>query len=228
MTKAFAEAGAARIVLVARSQGPLLQAKKDVEALCPQTKIEPHACSIADFKLVNSMMDGVGFVDILVLNAGVSNKAVPILELDPAELENVFGVNVFGPLNLIRASMKQTGRDERSRRTIIYTSAYGVNFVNPGVGGYNASKAVSRFFDFFWSSIAIQVWRPTKQAMTYLMRCIADENPDSSVRTVSFHPCVAYTSMARDSLGLGPDDMKFDTGEYVVFERKRPNLKSML
>ena len=48
--------------------------------------------------------------------------------------------------------------------------------------------------------------------MTYIMRCNAEEDPESNVRTFSFHPCVAYTPMARDSLGLGPNDMKFDTG----------------
>lgn len=145
-TKAFAQAGATRIILVARSEGPMLQAKKEVEAAFPDTKVEVHAVSITDFDRINKLIDDAESIDVLVLNAGILHKPSPVLQVDAKDLETAFQVNVFGPLNMIKAFMKQATKDRNARKTIIYTSAWGVNFVGLGVGGYSASKSVGNFF----------------------------------------------------------------------------------
>lgn len=167
-------------------------AKTDVERTFPGTTVDTHAISISDYESIDKLMKELVTIDVLVLNAGVLHKPLPVLQLAPADIEHAFQTNVFGPLNMIRAFYKQPARGAGSRRTIIYTSAWGINFVMHGVGGYAASKA----------------------AMTYFMRAIHEENPDSAVRTFAFHPAVAYTPMARDSLGLPPDAMNFDSGGY--------------
>ena len=141
-----------------------------------------------DFDQINELVERIGTIDVLVLNAGILHKPLPIVELDALDVENAFGMNVFGPLNMIKAFMKLSPRSTTTRRTIIYTSAYGIKHVMQGVSGYSESKA----------------------AMTYIMRCIDEETPNSAVRTFALHPAVAYTPMARDILGLQADSMPFD------------------
>ena len=169
----------------------MTEAKESIEAAFPRTKVVTHAVSIEDSQQINALMEGLGTIDILVLNAGVLHKPKPILELEPADIANAFAVNVFGPLNMIRTFMKLSPKNANRPGTIIYTSAWGINIVHHGVSGYNASKA----------------------AMTYLMRCIGEEYAETGIRSFAFHPCVAYTPMARDSLGLAPDAMQWDSGE---------------
>jgi NAD(P)-dependent dehydrogenase (short-subunit alcohol dehydrogenase family) len=177
---------------VARRQALLTEAKEAIELGYPGVKVVLHAVSVTDFNAVNEIMELTETIDILVLNSGVLHKPQPVLDLDPGDLANTFEVNVFGPLNMIRTFMKLPRRNSNTARTILYTSAYGVNFVHHGVSAYNASKT----------------------AMTYLMRCIDEEYADTGIRSFAFHPCVAYTPMARDALALPPDAMAWDSREY--------------
>jgi NAD(P)-dependent dehydrogenase (short-subunit alcohol dehydrogenase family) len=177
---------------VARRQALLTEAKEVIEVAYPGVKVVTHAVSVTDFNAVNKIMELTGTIDILVLNAGVLPKPQPALDLEPDDLAKAFEVNVFGPLNMIQAFTKLPRRDSHTARTILYTSAYGVNFVHYGVSAYNTSKT----------------------AMTYLMRCIDEEYADTGVRSFAFHPCVAYTSMARYALALPPDAMEWDSREY--------------
>lgn len=172
---------------------PMIQARNEITGAFPDTQVDVYAISVTDFDRINNLIAEVGFIDVLLLNAGVLHKPLPILDIDNEDIKNTFEVNVFGPLNLIKAFVKLPSRRPDARKTIIYTSAYGINFVMHGLGGYSASKA----------------------AMTYIMRCIAEENPKSNIRSFAFHPAVAYTAMARNSLGLGPDSIPFDDGKFA-------------
>ena len=123
-SKAFAAAGAATIVLVARHRGPMTEAKKSIEAAFPSTTVVTHAVSVEDTQQINALMEGLGTIDIMVLNAGFLHKPKPILEIDSSDLAKAFAVNMLGPLNMIKAFMKLPPRDVDSPRTIIYTSAW--------------------------------------------------------------------------------------------------------
>lgn len=191
-TKAFAEAGAGTIVLVARSQEPMTKAKESIEAGFPSTKVVTYAVSVTEFERIDKIMKEIGTVDVLVLNAALLHRPLPILDLNVDDVASALQINVLGPFNMIKSFMKLPKRSPDSRRTIIYTSAWGINFVMHGVGAYSASKA----------------------AMSYIMRCIDEENANPDVRTFAFHPAVAYTSMAQDVLGLQTDSMPFDSGEF--------------
>lgn len=200
-SNAFAQAGASIIAILARSQEPMMKAKEEIEAQYPETKVLPLVASVTDAERISEVMKELGTVDILVLNAGTMHKPGLTLAIDNEDLRSVFETNVLGPLNVIRAFMSPASRDPGSSRTIIHTSTAGVGFVMPGVAAYNASKS----------------------AMTYLMRALDTELRDQGVRVFSFHPAIAFTDMARDIMGIGPDSFVYDTctSSFLFFRERR-------
>lgn len=199
-SKAFSEAGASVVAILARSKEPMMKAKETIEAEFPQTKVVPLVSSVTDADRVSEVVQELGTIDILVLNAGIMHKPGPTLSIDSKDVLSVFETNVLGPLNVLKAFMALPPREEGSQRTIIHTSTAGVGFVMPGVTAYNASKS----------------------AMTYLMRALDAELRDQGVRIFSFHPAIAFTDMARDTMGVGPDSFAYDT-RTLTFKTKHCN-----
>lgn len=78
-----------------------------------------------------------GRIDVLVNNAGYTHLAT-IEELSDADARAVFGVNVFGPLNCIRAVLP--GMRERGCGHIFDVSSLGAYNVGPLSGVYCATK----------------------------------------------------------------------------------------
>jgi NAD(P)-dependent dehydrogenase (short-subunit alcohol dehydrogenase family) len=192
-SKAFAQAGASTIAILARSKEPMMNAKEEIEATFPETTVLPYVASVADADQISAAVREIGTIDILVLNAGIMHKPGPTLSIDPKETLAVFETNVLGPLNVVKAFMALPPREPSFPRTIIHTSTAGVGFVMPGVTAYNASKL----------------------AMTYLMRALDTELREQGVRVFSFHPAIAFTDMARDVMGVGPDSFAYDTRELM-------------
>jgi NAD(P)-dependent dehydrogenase (short-subunit alcohol dehydrogenase family) len=188
-SKAFAQAGASIIAILARSKGPMMKAKEEIEADYPATKVIPLVASMTDAERISQVTKEIGTIDNLVLNAGIMHTPGSTLSVDSKEVLSVFETNVFGPLNVIRAFMALPPRTEGASRTIVHTSTAGVGFIMPGVAAYNASKS----------------------AMTYLMRALDSELREQGVRIFSFHPAIAFTDMARDTMGIGPDSFVYDT-----------------
>ncbi|KAK5172685.1 uncharacterized protein LTR77_002805 [Saxophila tyrrhenica] len=187
--KAFAQAGAGTIAIIARSEGPMAKAKEAIENQFSATKVLTYSASITDHPRVNEIINEIGTIDILVSNAGVMHKHAAALDIDPEEALEAFKVNVLGPLNLIRAFVKLPPRSEGAERTVIYTSTAGIAFVaHPGPAVYNASKS----------------------AMTYLMRCIDSEYKAAGIRAFAFHPAIAFTDMAI-AAGYKEDQLSYDS-----------------
>ncbi|KAK3684555.1 hypothetical protein LTR37_020158 [Vermiconidia calcicola] len=185
---AFAQAGARKIVILARSKDPMMKAEENIEADYPETEVLTYAVSVTDSERVTEIVKGIGTLDILVLNAAVMNAPGPVLDIDPEDTLENFKVNVFGPLSLVKAFVNLPPRSADAPRTVIYTSSAGIQFVLPGTGAYNASKS----------------------AMTYLIRCIHEEHGKAGIRSFAFHPAFAYTDGAK-SLGLQPDQFDYDS-----------------
>ncbi|WP_345221215.1 oxidoreductase [Hymenobacter koreensis] len=78
-----------------------------------------------------------GHLDVVVNNAGYGSLG-SIEEIDAAEVQRQFDVNVFGPLHVLRAVLPHL-RERRSGHIINITSIGGLKTF-PGVGVYNASK----------------------------------------------------------------------------------------
>lgn len=88
-------------------------------------------------KAVADAIAALGHLDVVVNNAGYGSMG-PIEEIDDAEVQRQFDINVFGPLRVIRAVLPHL-RARRSGHILNITSIGGLRAF-PGVGIYNGSK----------------------------------------------------------------------------------------
>lgn len=195
-SKAFAQAGVAKLVLLARSQGPMSEAKKDVEAASSSTKVETSAASITHTSRINEIVKPIGRIDFLVLNAATMPKPGAVLDIDPNELDSTYAVTVYGPLNLIKAFHALPDDDKANPRTILYASTAGVTSSMAGTGVDNSSKL----------------------AIAFLMHALNDELGGMGLRAYAFHPAVAFTPLIRDVLGL-KDSVPYDNNSLNLFNK---------
>ncbi|MEM6929971.1 MAG: SDR family oxidoreductase, partial [Myxococcota bacterium] len=88
-----------------------------------------------------------GGLDILVSNAAVNVGGV-LTELQDDDYEKVFGINVRGSLEVIRASAHHLGS---GGRIVVISATIANHFFAPGLGLYGASKAALNAFVQGWS-----------------------------------------------------------------------------
>ena len=80
MGRAFAEAGAAHVALLGRTESTLSKTKDAIEADFPSTKVSAHVADVADEAAVRKAAQAVGGWEVLILNAGFAPKRGPIAE----------------------------------------------------------------------------------------------------------------------------------------------------
>ena len=78
-----------------------------------------------------------GGIDVLVNNAGHGYRSA-VEEADPAEVQELFETNFFGPVDLTRQVLP--GMRQRRSGTIINVSSIAGRFSAPGSGYYSATK----------------------------------------------------------------------------------------
>jgi len=100
-------------------------------------------------KAVNQITSKFGGIDIIVNNAGIVGKTVPLWELSQQNLEQVMAVNMTGPFLLCKAVLGRPAKDGE-QATGMFLRKYGriVNVAsiagkegNPTLIPYSASKA---------------------------------------------------------------------------------------
>ena len=90
--RAFAQAGAAHVALLGRTQGTLTKAKDAIGVDFPSTKVTTHAADVADEVAVRKAAEEVGPWDVLILNAGLASRLAPIADIGLDEWWKVFEV----------------------------------------------------------------------------------------------------------------------------------------
>lgn len=88
--------------------------------------------------LVDSALREFGRLDIVVNNSGVYAFA-PIEQFDPLEYHRMFGINVFGLLNVTKAAVPHLGEGA----SVINISSNITRMKLPGASLYTASKAAA-------------------------------------------------------------------------------------
>lgn len=172
MSKAFAEAGVARIVIVSRSPGPQEKAKADLEAAYPSTQVLIYQACITDSARVTEILQDLGAVDILVLCAALHQRRARATEISTQEIQDLFNNNVVAAFNLVQAYLATTPQPAAGSKTIINVSSAAGQMRSPLRVGYGSSKA----------------------AVTQVMQHFAFEQADDDhVRIFSLHPGAFYT-----------------------------------
>jgi NAD(P)-dependent dehydrogenase (short-subunit alcohol dehydrogenase family) len=129
-----------RLVLVGRRPDPLsatarLCAAAGAEAITVAADVgRPTAATL----VVDRAMAEFGRLDALVNDAGTATMG-PLEEMNVADIEHMFAVNVLGPLLLIRSAIVHLRRSDRAA-IVNVTSGAGVNS-SPRAVAYGASKA---------------------------------------------------------------------------------------
>jgi NADP-dependent 3-hydroxy acid dehydrogenase YdfG len=85
-------------------------------------------------------------MDVLVNNAGVLSTRSSFQEMDPAEIDNMFDINLKAPLHLTRKALP--GMIERGFGHLFFIGSSAGRAAHPGAAVYGASKAgISLFCD---------------------------------------------------------------------------------
>lgn len=102
-----------------------------------------HAASIddpdADRAMVEEVVAAHGPIDILVLNAGIASRGLPVADTDPAEVTRVMGVHAFGAHHLSRLVLP--AMRTRPRGDIVMISSVAAQKLAPNGAPYNMAKA---------------------------------------------------------------------------------------
>ncbi|KAL8956246.1 MAG: hypothetical protein Q9193_006178 [Seirophora villosa] len=198
--KAYAEAGAAHIAILGRTQKTLDETKSIINAQKPNTKVTTHVADVADEEAVGkAAMELTGW-DILVLNSGILGHRSPITKTKLADWWRVYETNVKGAVVCIQAFLPMRNPNSSASTSIIGINAAMVQ-VPAGVGPASGGSA----------------YASSKIAQVKILEFLAAENPEVFVASV--HPGVVETPMTRGLLeqygdarqeweGLPRDDVK--------------------
>ena len=136
----FAKEGA-NVIAVARR-------KERLEALAESLKDEagrviPFSGDVSNEESISAAIDAAvsefGRLDILVNNAGIMDDMSPIGDVKNEKIEQVFSVNVFGPMYAMRKAVQVFLKQGNGGNIINVASLGGMRTVAGAV--YNASKA---------------------------------------------------------------------------------------
>ncbi|MEQ9301278.1 MAG: glucose 1-dehydrogenase [Cyclobacteriaceae bacterium] len=176
--KLFLQEGA-KVVLTGRRQEALDEVAQTLTGEFATFKAE--ASSIEDSNaLVAFTQQKYGKIDILFLNAGVA-PFLPVSEITVEHYNEIFDINVKGPLFTIKAALPQLNDG-----AVIITNTSIVNQKGfPGTAVYSASKA----------------------ALRSVTRVLANELSDKKIRTVSVAPGPIQTPLY-GKLGLPQEQVE--------------------
>ncbi|KAM7195793.1 putative short-chain dehydrogenase [Naviculisporaceae sp. PSN 640] len=184
-SKAFASAGASRIVIISRSAEPQAEARQEIEALYPDTKVLTYQASVTDHAKITSILQEIGPIDVLVLNAAISHRRTSGVDLTVEEVQQVYNTNVIAPFALAKAYLSM---EDPKQKTILNLTSAAAQMSGMGFLAYGSSKA----------------------AVTQIMQNLADEcvQQGKDVKIVSFHPGAIWTAMTDLSVGdiIGEDN----------------------
>lgn len=139
--KPGADMGANRhVVLVSRSEGPLAEVAREIEAAGGKASVK--ACDVSDpaalAKAIEETAERLGRLDILVNNAGITKDNLA-LRMDDAEWDAVIDTNLKSAFVAIRAAARSMMRGKFGRIVNVGSTSGVVG--NAGQANYAAAKA---------------------------------------------------------------------------------------
>ncbi|KAK8004242.1 lactose permease [Apiospora arundinis] len=179
ISRAFAEAGASRLVIVARSAGPQAQVKAELEASHPGLEVLTYAASITDrdstAKILKDLGESGG-LDVLVLCAAVAHRRITAAEVSPQEVRDAFEINTIAAFDWTQTYLSSASP---KAKTVINVSAAAAQMRHPMRAAYGPSKAAEvQIMQAFAAEVD---WKQKSQPV------------EEKTRIFSFHPGSLYT-----------------------------------
>ncbi len=188
----------------------------------------PITCDVTDGDAVKAAVErtvkAFGGLEIVVNNAGVSHRNRPMLEVDEAEFDRVFGVNVKSIFHMAHAVIPHF-REAGGGVILNVGSTAGLR-PRPGLTWYNASKGAANLLS---KSMAVElapdrirvcalapVMGETALLETFMGMPDTPENRAKFVATIPLGRMSQPQDIANAALWLASDDAGFITG--VVLE----------
>ncbi|KAF7597226.1 hypothetical protein BBP40_008068 [Aspergillus hancockii] len=151
----YARAGAANIIITARSGSGLDEVEQEIIAAAAATSSTPQVIKLqlevssetSVERAAEQIKQRCGHLDILINNAGCNEEWKPITESDPADWWKTWEVNLKGVYLMTRAFLPLLLRG--SQQTIINMSSIGAHLTSRGASGYQSAKfALLRLTEF--------------------------------------------------------------------------------
>lgn len=131
--------------------------------------------------MVDEALRRFGALDIVVNNAGTTHRNRPMLDVDEATFDRVFGVNVKSIYWMAQAAVPVFRRQGRGGAIVNISSTAGIR-PRPGLVWYNA----------------------TKGAVNTITQCMATELASDNIRVNAICPVIGATGLLTEFMGL-PD-----------------------
>ena len=158
----------------AASVADLDETVRQVEKL--DRRVVAHRADASDLDAVTAVLDQglteFGRVDIVVANAGVQGNPAPIAQTSAEEWQGVLATNLTGVFNTVRAAVPHLIDGGRGGSISLVSSSIALR-AQPGLGPYGSAKT----------------------GVIGLMRALALELGEHSIRVNSIHPTTVNTPM---------------------------------
>jgi NAD(P)-dependent dehydrogenase (short-subunit alcohol dehydrogenase family) len=221
---ALAEAGA-DLALVARGEDGLAATAKQVTGYGRDAFVIPADVTDAEevAGAVGTAIERLGWVDIVVNNAGGSNFMVPFLDLRLAGWDKLLRLNLTSAMYVCHAIGGHLA--ERGRGSVINVASVAGLTASPLVSPYGAAKAglisLTRTLAVEWAASGVRVnalcpgWTATE-----LNRNLWDDEAASAatIATVPMRRWGRAEEMAGPALFLASDASSFMTGQVLVVD----------
>lgn len=189
-----ARMGAACCILVARNQDGLETTASLMDERCG-TKI--ILCDLSDVDSIENMVKELPLIDGVVCNAGI-NKMQLLQFYTEKDIENIFSVNCFAPMLLMKNLVKRKKLSKHS--SIVFTASIsGHTNVAPANGVYGASKS----------------------ALSAYMKYAALELASKGIRCNAVHPGRVETPLIHNSV-TDEDSIRMDIEKYPLKRYAKP------
>ncbi len=198
LTKIAAKQNGNRIIIISRNKNKLDLLAKECKSINSNSEVIPIGFdlgnSIEYTSLLNSISQEIDSLDIVINNAGFL-IAKPFTEMNYLEDEQIFKVNVLGPMKLIRCCMPLLLKSSK---------AHIVNISS--MGGVQGSVKFSGLSSYASSKAAIAVFT----------ECLAEELKHTQIKT----NCLALGAVATEMLaeafpGYQASTTSLEMAEYI-------------
>lgn len=218
IAETFAREGARVATVDVNTEGAIAVADGIGDAALPIT------CNVAESgsvtAAVEQTLEAFGKIDIVVNNAGVSHKNQPMLDVDEAEFDRVYAVNVKSIFHMAHAVVPVMRR-EGGGVIINVTSTAGIR-PRPGLTWYNGSKGAANIIT---KTMAVElapdnirvcgiapVMGQTGLLETFMGMPDTPDNRKKFVATIPLGRMSQPRDIANAALHLASDDSDFLTG----------------
>lgn len=184
VAKAFVKEGA-NVVICARNAEALQKATQELKTIAPNATILGIPTDVTNAKqmqvLINTALDKLSTIDIVIANAGVYGTKGSIEEIDWQEWSDAIDINLKGTVLLCKLVVPQLKKQRYGK--IILLSGGGATKPMPFLSAYAASKA----------------------AVVRFAETLAEELKDFHIDVNSIAPGALNTRLLEEVINAGPE-----------------------